>query len=472
MQLALIVQLSIAMLAGELAGTLPATPAVGAGALVAGPAACLLIGALLAARAVGGMDRRDHRAVDRALAFRRAAPWLATAPILLAASSALPTAIDEVAGPLAVTTVLLLSGVLSILATEAALWPVERRLREAVLVRELDAGRTVHPVPTRGAFVLAKARAGLGPFLVPLLVPVVASEAARVAATRAWPDHVAEAQLAGAAAGALLLFATVPLLVPFLLGLERMAPGPMRDDLAALSRAAGVRVRDIWVWPTHGLSANAAVMGVLPGLRCVMLTDALLECLPRDEVRAVMAHELGHVARRHMPWLLVVILGAWAAAALVATPLVSALVSSLGERFADGLDDAGVARLADLANIARDGTALVLGLWLFGYASRRFERDADTYAVELLSREEGSSTATAGAVAAMRGALGTVAFLGHVPAERPSWRHGSIAWRQSYLASIESRPLDGLPIRSTVALLEWGAVAALAASVALALLGG
>lgn len=470
MQLALIVQLSIAMLAGELAGALALPAWAGAAVLAATPLAIFAFGAWLAARAARAMDRRRQGAVTRALAFHRAAPWLAATAILVAALGALPVALAAVLGSFGTALVLLLSGVLSALAADAALWPLERRMREALLVRELDAGRTVHGVPSRGAYVLAKARAGLGPFLVPLLVPVAMAEAARLVAERAFPEWVAAAQLAGAAGGALLLFATVPLFVPVLLGLERLAPGPLRDELAGLARTAGVGVREIWVWPTAGLSANAAVMGVLPGLRCVMLTDALLECLPRDEVRAVMAHELGHVVRRHMPWLLVVILGCWSVGALVATPV----VLLVAEGFASGLDDAAFAARASsiehAAVLARDALVLVAGLWLFGFASRRFERDADTYAVELLSREEGSARATPAAVAAMRGALGSVAFLGHVPPARPSWRHGSIAWRQAYLASIESRPLAGLPIRATVALLEWSALAALVAAIALALL--
>ena len=39
-----------------------------------------------------------------------------------------------------------------------------------------------------------------------------------------------------------------------------------------------------------------------------------------------------------------------------------------------------------------------------------------------------------------------IAHLNTVDPNRPSWRHGSIAWRQSYLDSIVGRPVDRLPI--------------------------
>ena len=44
------------------------------------------------------------------------------------------------------------------------------------------------------------------------------------------------------------------------------------------------------------------------------------------------------------------------------------------------------------------------------------------------------------------GALEAVARLNSVDPDRPSWRHGSIAWRQAYLDSTVGQPLDSLVI--------------------------
>jgi hypothetical protein len=53
---------------------------------------------------------------------------------------------------------------------------------------------------------------------------------------------------------------------------------------------------------------------------------------------------------------------------------------------------------------------------------------------------------TAEAAAAMSGALARVAALNHVPQERFSFRHGSIATRRRRLVGLVGQPVDGLPI--------------------------
>ena len=264
----------------------------------------------------------------------------------------------------------------------------------------------------------------------------------------------------------------VPLLLPPLLGLRRLAPGPMRDDLEELAKGAGVGVREIWVWPTEGLIANAAVMGAIPGLRCVMLSDCLLECMPREQVRAVMAHELGHVVRRHLPWMLVVIIGCWTLAGAMVTPIAQFIY----ERAVSESSEASVAGITQAAALARDACVLGLGLVAFGFASRRFERQADTYAVQLLSAGAPTQSetgvvatgvvATGAAVDAMAGALGTVALLNNVAPTRSSWRHGSIAWRQDYLRTLTGSDCDAMSIDRLVVAMRWIAAAVIGVELA------
>ena len=47
--------------------------------------------------------------------------------------------------------------------------------------------------------------------------------------------------------------------------------------------------------------ANALAAGVVPGLRCVYVTERLLESLPSREAAAIVTHEVGHHRRRHVP---------------------------------------------------------------------------------------------------------------------------------------------------------------------------
>ena len=41
-------------------------------------------------------------------------------------------------------------------------------------------------------------------------------------------------------------------------------------------------------------------MGILPGLRYILLTPALIETMSREELEAVIAHEIGHVKKYHL----------------------------------------------------------------------------------------------------------------------------------------------------------------------------
>jgi hypothetical protein len=95
--------------------------------------------------------------------------------------------------------------------------------------------------------------------------------------------------------------------------------------------------------------------------------------------------------------------------------------------------------------------AAILALLAFGWISRRFERQADTFALQHLSETgeeeaEDPTSVTAEAAFALHSALQAIARLNTVDPHRRSWRHGSIAWRQAYLNSIIGRPLDALPI--------------------------
>jgi STE24 endopeptidase len=169
---------------------------------------------------------------------------------------------------------------------------------------------------------------------------------------------------------------------------------------------------------------------VIGRLRYILMTDALLDAMTREQIEAVMAHEIGHVRRRHMPWLLVSML---AAIAIV----VAALLAVQGLPVADSDAGSTVAVLV--------GVSVVLVM--FGWISRRFERQADAFAVRHINAKQSMPAAiSASAAAVVCDALGRIAILNSVAPTRRSWRHGSIAWRQAYLQSIVGRPADGLAI--------------------------
>jgi Zn-dependent protease with chaperone function len=177
------------------------------------------------------------------------------------------------------------------------------------------------------------------------------------------------------------------------------------------------------------------------------------------QIESVMAHELGHVVRRHLPWMVVCAMAVlWALAAAL-------------DSVTAGLQIAGV--LPDLNTsqawaMGTDATAtlILVGLWAlaFGYISRRFERQADTFAVQHMARD---GVITCDAVDAVADALTDVALLNRMTPQQKSWRHGSIAWRIDYLRTLVGRPVDQCEIDRTVGWIRWGCAAVLAVMIGL-----
>ncbi|MCP3905910.1 MAG: M48 family metalloprotease [Planctomycetes bacterium] len=415
--------------------------------LALGPVLAIL---LLAALGLRRCDRRLARgqapgpiiAADRMLAVARWAIVVAHASAVLLLGWL--AAVRAVIGDWILLDELIV--LLPPLAGALGLWylhyPIERRLREALLLRRLDTGQPIYRIPSRGQYVLQQVRTHLLLLLVPVLLILGVAETIHLVFARfgqdRWPTWWADA--ATFAAG-LTVFTIAPLLARLVLSVEPLGAGPVRDDLDEVCRRHRVRVRQFLLWRTDGSMINAAVMGVLGFLRYVLLTDSLVEALPREQVRAVMAHEVGHVRRHHLPWLVLTLFALLMAAGFIVTvPLLA--IDAIG-----GRSDASTVAWVDGAATA---VAAVAALLAFGWVSRRYERQADTFAVQHLSglgeTDATDARITEEAVGAMHGALGGVARLNTVDPGRRSWRHGSIRWRQEYLQSLVGRPVKGLAI--------------------------
>lgn len=167
----------------------------------------------------------------------------------------------------------------------------------------------------------------------------------------------------------LVLAFFVPLAVRLILPGGALPEGRLRRRLETYARDHKLRVSQILVWRTGSrVFATAFVIGLLPPFRYVFITDALLKRLNEDELVAVFAHEMGHVKHRHLWWLLAFI--------------ISFTVVMLGVM-------QGLHMLLPGPNYEYFGmAALVLyAYWVFGYVSRRFERQADDFAAKTTSPE-------------------------------------------------------------------------------------
>lgn len=358
------------------------------------------------------------------------------------------------------------------LAVMASAWwatyPIDVRLREAGLIGALDRGATYHPPAGRARFVFMQFRHQVLLVAVPVLCAVCVSEISTIVMRKlvnlhragegaawlqrlgAWleqPDAAQWTHTGVQAITVILIVLLLPIAVRYLWDTVPLREGTTAEALLRMCKQSGVKVRDILMWRTDGTSINGAVIGVIGRARHILLTDALLDMLPLDQVRAVLAHEIAHVKLRHIPWL-----------ALVAFSTL-ALMSVIGEfallpfKFTPE-DPVSVIELS-LVTVMLGTTGLV-----FGFVSRRFEWQADAYAAKLLSEQNAVTPETpadevfdrpAGlvhtrAVSAMIGALDMVSKLNHIPLGRFSFRHGSMRRRMENLVLIELQSVDSLPI--------------------------
>jgi STE24 endopeptidase len=214
--------------------------------------------------------------------------------------------------------------------------------------------------------------------------------------------------------------------------------------------------------------ANALVLGAFWPSRYLLFTGPLLERLPAPQLDAVVAHEVAHIKLHHMPWLLVaavaaMLTGAWAGLGLGQAAVALGLALNWNM-----LTILGATQAATLATLL----GLALGLVALGFVSRRFEWQADAFAVRHLAREElasaqmhASSLITARAAHTVRDMLQSVAQANGFSTSRPDFRHGSIEHRQTRVLALVGLPSKTLPIDRTVLAIKAASATALIATV-------
>ena len=217
-----------------------------------------------------------------------------------------------------------------------------------------------------------------------------------------------------------LVFTVAPLFLRLIWSTRRLPDSPLRRRLESFARRLGFTFRDVLIWDTQGTGlANAAVAGLCGFCRYVFITDTLLEKMTEEEVLAVFGHEVAHAKLGHMPFFLAFLVAFSTFFVALSMPLTWLLVST-------GFHGATATSAAVLLIIA--------AYWggLFGYISRRFERQADLYGAGWTS------------VHAFVSALEKLSALNGVPRDMFSWRHGSIARRVGFLERTLSDP-DAVP---------------------------
>jgi STE24 endopeptidase len=152
---------------------------------------------------------------------------------------------------------------------------------------------------------------------------------------------------------------------------------PLRSEVLALAHKSGVDVGQVYKVDASRRTTGAnAYVGGIGNTKRVVLYDTLLNDFSPDQVRSVVAHELGHVTHRDVPrgllWLAIV------------APAGMLVIQRLTERIAP---EAGTGRRAGPAVLPAAALSIALVSFVLNIPgnalSRQVERSADGHALDL-----------------------------------------------------------------------------------------
>jgi STE24 endopeptidase len=152
---------------------------------------------------------------------------------------------------------------------------------------------------------------------------------------------------------------------------------PLRTEVLALAHKSGVDVGQVYKVDASRRTTGAnAYVGGIGNTKRVVLYDTLLNGFSPDQVRSVVAHELGHVTHRDVPrgllWLAIV------------APAGMLVIQRLTERIAP---QAGTGRRAGPAVLPAAALSIALVSFVLNIPgnalSRQIERSADGHALDL-----------------------------------------------------------------------------------------
>jgi len=222
----------------------------------------------------------------------------------------------------------------------------------------------------------------------------------------------------------ILLVLFLPPLIKYWWGCSVLPETEKKEAMVNFLRAAGFKYRDILSWPIlEGHITTAGVMGLLPKFRYILVTDSLLNTLSEEELKAVMAHEMGHIRYRHIVFYVLFLLGFMAISfglfdlffyLMALQPGLLTLLSSQKEL------QAGIFYL--LLSLPIVLSIILYFRYIMGFFMRNFERQADLYSAKLIGNVGPTITS-----------LEKVAHVSGQNRHHPSWHHFSIAERVEFL---------------------------------------
>jgi Zn-dependent protease with chaperone function len=222
-----------------------------------------------------------------------------------------------------------------------------------------------------------------------------------------------------------------PPLVVRLWSCQPLAQGTTRSLIERFCQKENFEIREIVLWPGQGgVFITAGVMGLIGRYRYLLVTQGLLDILDDEELRAVLAHEMGHVKEHHLFFYLLFLLGYVVLAYPISgVSLVLLLTSDLPLSLLIRADHEFMTLISILSTLPLLVLLVFYFRFLFGFFIRNFERQADLYGLSVMNRAY-----------PLISALEKVAFHSGNIRDVPSWHHFSIKERVDFLTEAAGNP--------------------------------
>ncbi|MEY4484136.1 MAG: hypothetical protein RL693_1588, partial [Verrucomicrobiota bacterium] len=203
------------------------------------------------------------------------------------------------------------------------------------------------------------------------------------------PYAAAYGWLSVSAFSLLMTFLAPRFILPLFYQFKPLEEPALREAIVKMGQRLDFPVGEISIvdGSSRSTKANAFFTG-LGNTKRIALFDTLLNHHTRDEILAVLAHEIGHCKRRHVPKQLLLSLGTTALMfALLHVTMHDARICA-----AFGVNTPTVAWNMIFFSILYHPISLILGL-MSSCLSRKFEFEADSFAREAMGNPEPLATA-------------------------------------------------------------------------------
>ena len=221
-----------------------------------------------------------------------------------------------------------------------------------------------------------------------------------------------------------ILMIFVPVVIQYLWGCKPLKGSEKGRLLEDFLKEKGFRYRALLKWPIFdGRMLTAGIMGILPGFRYILITRSLLEALSLEELKGVLAHEMGHAKYYHLLFYMLFFVG-FVVLSFGLFDLFFYLTYAsprLMEMISEG-SKTGMNLFYFLLSIPMVFALLVYFRYVMGFFMRNFERQADLY-----------SAVTLGTPTPIITSLEKIGVLSGKIRDLPSWHHFSIRERVEYL---------------------------------------